>query len=191
LTRYTLTVVRHGETEWSQNGRHTGRTDIPLTDIGRREASALAEGLRGERFALVLTSPLSRARDTSALAGFADAEVDDDLHEWDYGDYEGRTTPDIQTERPGWFLFNDGVPNGETIDDVAARADRVIARARAAGGNAIAFAHGHFLRVLAARWLEAPPDFARHLLLQPATLSVLGWERAVPALETWNTTVLR
>ena len=186
MTRGTLTVVRHGETEWSKDGRHTGRTDIPLSAEGRRAATALATSLRAHHFALVLTSPLSRARETAALAGFPDAGVDDNLHEWDYGDYEGRTTPDIQTDRPGWFLFDDGVPNGETIADVAVRADRVITRARGAGGDAIVFAHGHFLRVLAARWLDAPPGFGRHLVLQPATLSVLGWERSVPALETWN-----
>ena len=182
-----LFAVRHGETEWSLATRHTGRTDIPLTDEGRRRAEHLHEALRGQPFALVLTSPLSRARDTAALAGFPDAIVDDDLREWDYGDYEGRTTGDIRQERPGWFLWDDGVPNGESIADVAARADRVIARVRAIDGDVLVFAHGHILRVTASRWLDQDPGFGRHLVLSPATLSILGHEREAPALETWNT----
>lgn len=182
--------MRHGETEWSLSGRHTGRTDVPLTDPGRERATKVGSALTGRTFALVLTSPLSRARDTAALAGFSDAMVDHDLREWDYGDYEGRTTPDIREERPGWFLWDDSVPNGETIDDVAARADRVIQRARAADGDALVFAHGHILRVIASRWLEQPPGFGRHLVLSPATLSILAYEREVPALETWNAPIL-
>ena len=182
----TLTLVRHGETEWSRSGRHTGSTDIPLTARGRELALKLEAPLRGRAFALVLTSPLTRARDTAAIAGFADAIVDDDLREWDYGEYEGFTTPQIREARPGWFLWDDGAPGGEAIDEVAARADRVIARARAVDGDALVFAHGHLLRILAARWLDKAPSFGRHLVLSPATFSVLGAERAVPAIEVWN-----
>ena len=181
-----LFAVRHGETEWSLGMRHTGTTDVPLTDTGRERATKLGDALRGRSFALVLTSPLSRARDTAALAGFPDAEVDDDLREWDYGDFEGRTTLDIRKERPGWFLWDDGVPNGESIDDVAARVDRVITRVRAVDADVLAFAHGHVLRILASRWLALEPRFGRHLVLSPATLSILGHEREVPALECWN-----
>jgi broad specificity phosphatase PhoE len=184
-----LFAVRHGETEWSLSGQHTGRTDVPLTDAGRERAMQVGDMLAGRSFALVLTSPFSRARDTAALAGFPDALVDDDLREWDYGDYEGRKTLDIRKERPGWFLWDDGVPNGETIEEVAARADRVITRVREVDGDVLVFAHGHILRVLAARWLEQPPGFGRHLILSPATLSILAHEREAPALETWNAAV--
>ena len=184
-----LFVVRHGETEWSLSGQHTGRTDVPLTDAGRERAKQVGAFLAGRSFSLVLTSPLSRARDTAALAGFSDARVDDDLREWDYGDYEGLKTLDIRKERPGWFLWDDGVPNGETIDEVAARADRVIERVRDVDGDVVAFAHGHILRVLASRWIDQPPAFGRHLILSPATLSILGYEREAPALEAWNAPV--
>ena len=183
-------AARHGETEWSLSGRHTGRTDVPLTDNGREQAKKLGAVLAGRKFTVVLTSPFSRARDTAALAGFNDAEVDDDLREWDYGDYEGLKTLDIRVGRPGWFLWRDGVPNGEEIDAVAARADRVIQRLRAVDGDALVFAHGHLLRVLAARWLEREPAFGQHLVLSPATLSILGHERESPALETWNNPVV-
>src|SRR5438045_4029783 len=172
-----LFAVRHGETEWSLSMRHTGRTDVPLTDAGRARAREVGSLLAGRKFARVLTSPFARARDTAALAGFPDAEVDDDLREWDYGDYEGLKTVDIRKDRPGWFLWDDGVPNGETIDEVAKRADRAIKRARAADGDVLVFAHGHILRVLAARWLDQAPGFGRHLILSPATLSILGHER--------------
>ncbi|MEY2447101.1 MAG: hypothetical protein QOH79_577 [Acidimicrobiaceae bacterium] len=185
-----LFAVRHGETEWSLSGQHTGRTDVPLTETGRERAKQVGEVLAGRAFALVLTSPFSRARDTAALAGFPGAVVDDDLREWDYGDYEGLKTLDIRKERPGWFLWDDGVPHGETIDEVAARADRVIARVRALDGDVLVFAHGHILRVLTSRWLEQPPGFGRHLILSPATLSILAHERESPALETWNAPVL-
>ena len=185
-----LFAVRHGETEWSRDQRHTGRTDVPLTDAGRERAEHVGEALGGQTFAMVLTSPLARARDTASLAGFENAVVDDDLREWDYGDFEGRTTLDIRKDRAGWFLWDDGVPNGESIDDVAARADRVIARVREVDGDALVFAHGHVLRVLAARWLDREPGFGRHLVLSPATLSILGDERDVPALECWNAPVL-
>jgi probable phosphoglycerate mutase len=184
-----LFAVRHGETEWSLSGRHTGRTDVPLLDVGRERAKKVGEFLSGETFALVLTSPLSRARETAALAGFPDAAVDDDLREWDYGDYEGLKTLDIRKDRPGWFLWDDGVPDGETIDEVAARADRVIERVRQVDGEVLVFAHGHILRVIGARWLDQPPGFGRHLILSPATLSILGYEREAPAIETWNAPV--
>ncbi|MEY2461055.1 MAG: hypothetical protein QOG30_2885 [Acidimicrobiaceae bacterium] len=184
-----LFAVRHGETEWSLSGQHTGRTDVPLTDAGRERAKQVGAFLAGRTFALVLTSPFSRARETATLAGFPDAIVDDDLREWDYGDYEGRKTLDIRKKRPGWFLWDDGVPNGETIEQVASRADRVIERAREVDGDVLVFAHGHVLRVLAARWIDQPPAFGRHLILSPATLSVLSYEREAPALETWNASV--
>jgi probable phosphoglycerate mutase len=186
----TITLIRHGETEWSRSGQHTGTTDIPLTEQGRALATKLEAALRGKAYAIVLTSPLSRARDTAAIAGFGDAIVDDDLREWDYGDYEGLTTPQIREARPGWFLWDDGVPNGETIEEVAARVDRVIVRVRAADGDVLLFAHGHLLRILAARWLDEPPGFGRHLVLSPATISVLGWEREAPAVEVWNSPAL-
>jgi probable phosphoglycerate mutase len=184
-----LFAVRHGETEWSLSGRHTGHTDVPLTDAGRERAKQVGAVLSGRTFALVLTSPLSRARETAALTGFPDAIVDDDLREWDYGDYEGLKTLDIREERPDWFLWDDGVPNGETIDEVATRADRVIRRVREVDGDILVFAHGHILRVLAARWLAQAPGFGRHLILSPATLSILAHERESPALETWNASV--
>ena len=184
-----LFAVRHGETEWSRAGRHTGRTDIPLTEAGRAAAERLEPALRGRAFGLVLTSPLSRARDTAALAGFPDAVVDADLCEWDYGDYEGQTTADVRTERADWFLWEDGVPNGETIDQVAARCDRVIAKVRATDGDALAFAHGHVLRILATRWIGEEPPFAARLMLSPATISILSLEHDVPALDTWNAPV--
>jgi probable phosphoglycerate mutase len=185
-----LFAVRHGETEWSLSLKHTGRTDVPLTDAGRERAKQVGKFLMGREFALVLTSPFTRARDTAALAGYPEAIVDDDLREWDYGDYEGRKTLDIRKERPGWFLWDDGAPNGETIDEIGARADRVIKRVREVEGDVLVFAHGHILRVVAARWLDQPPGFGRHLILSPATLSILAHEREAPALETWNASVL-
>lgn len=190
MTENRLTVVRHGETEWSRDGRHTGRTDLPLTDAGRTVAAKLAQALGDRTYALVLTSPMARARDTAAIAGFPDAAVDDDLREWDYGDYEGRTTAEIRTSgKADWLLWDDGVPNGETLAEVAARADRVIERVRALDSDVLAFAHGHFLRVLASRWLDVDPGFGRHLMLSPATLSILAWEHHVPAIEAWNAPV--
>lgn len=180
-------LIRHGTTEWSQNGRHTGRTDVALTPDGERAAAALRPVLAQRRFALVLSSPLVRARHTAELAGES-PELDADLQEWDYGRYEGRTTHDIRQEKPGWSIWQDGVPGGETCDDVAARADRVIARVRAAGGDCLLFAHGHLLRILGARWIGAPPTAGRHLLLATAAISVLGYERETPALARWNDT---
>jgi probable phosphoglycerate mutase len=185
-----VVVVRHGPTEWSAEGRHTGRTDVPLSDDGRREALRLAPALADRAFALVLTSPLQRARATCELAGFgAVAEVDEDLREWDYGEYEGRSTAAIRVERPGWSLWTDGVPGGEDITAVGRRADRVIARLRAANGDALVFAHGHVLRVLAARWVGLPPTDGMRLALEPARLSTLGYEREVAVISEWNTPV--
>ena len=183
--------MRHGETEWARLGKHTGHTDIPLTELGREQARALEARLAGHTFTLVLSSPLSRALETARLAGFGDqVETTDDLLEWDYGDDEGRTTSDIRVERPGWTIWRDGPAGGETVDQVAARVDRVIARVRAdeAGGNALVFAHGHVLRVLAARWLGLPPDSGHLFALSTATLSILGWEREAPVVERWNDT---
>jgi broad specificity phosphatase PhoE len=186
-SRPRLWLVRHGETEWSAAGRHTGRTDVPLTSAGEAEAVTLGGRLRSNRFALVLTSPRQRARETCRLAGFGDsAIVDDDLAEWDYGAAEGRTTPEIQRDRPGWSIWTDGPKDGETIDQVAARAERVIARVRSERGDTLTFAHGHLLRILAARWVDLPAVDGRILLLEPATFSILGWERETAVVERWN-----
>ena len=180
-------LARHGETEWSRLGRHTGRTDVPLTDVGREQAGSLAARLAGHPFALVLTSPLRRASDTARLAGFGDVVVvDEDLSEWDYGDFEGRRTVEIREDLPGWTIWTGPWPGAETIDEVAARADRVIERARAVDGDVLLFGHGHLLRVLAARWLGLPPDQGGRFALTTATLSVLGWERGTPVIERWN-----
>jgi broad specificity phosphatase PhoE len=186
-TRHDLFLVRHGATAWSQSGQHTGRTDVPLLEEGREEARSLAPALERHRFARVLTSPLLRATETCALAGLSDrAEVTEDLVEWDYGEYEGRTTEEIREGRPGWDLWVDGVPGGETVGEVGRRVDRVIEVARATDGDTICFAHGHVLRVLGARWVGLPPVGGRFLSLEPAALSALGWEREVPVLVRWN-----
>jgi probable phosphoglycerate mutase len=180
-------LVRHGETEWARLGRHTGRTDIPLTDAGRRQALAVKSKLEGHRFALVLSSPRSRALDTARLAGFGDVvDVDPDLAEWDYGAWEGLTTPQIREHIKGWTIWANGAPNGETPEQVAARCDRVVARVRAAKGDALLFGHGHLLRVFTARWLDLGPSEGRHFALATATVSVLGWERETPVVERWN-----
>jgi probable phosphoglycerate mutase len=180
-------VARHGETEWSRQGRHTGRTDIPLADHGRGQAVELGRRLAGHPFALVLTSPLQRAVETCALAGFGDAsELSEDLVEWDYGDYEGMTTQAIRQDRPGWSLWADGVPNGETAVQVGQRADRIVARVRGLEGDALCFAHGHLLRVLAARWIGLPAVGGRLLLLGTGSTGIAGWEQEVPAIERWN-----
>ena len=187
----SLIVIRHGETEWSLNGRHTGTTDIPLTDNGRRLAELLRPALRGRMFALVLVSPLQRARDTCELAGVADrAIVDPDLVEWNYGQYEGLTPKEIEQQASGWLIFRDGCPGGETPEQVGVRVDRVIARARAVEGDVALFAHGHVLRVLAARWLGLPASDGQHFLLSTGTLSVLGYYHGVPALKIWNAPVI-
>ena len=183
-------LARHGETLWTTTGQHTGRTDIPLTERGEQNARRLGDRLQGLRFAQVLTSPLQRAKRTCELAGFGDgAVVDADLMEWDYGQYEGKRSADIRKERPDWYLFRDGCPGGEQADDVGRRADRVVARLRAAAGDALLFAHGHFLRVLAARWLGLPAGDARFFLLGTAALSILGYEHNKldePAVRLWN-----
>jgi broad specificity phosphatase PhoE len=185
-----LVLVRHGETEWSLSGRHTGLTDIPLTEHGREEARALSKVLDPATFDRVLCSPLERARETCALAGFADGQVEivEDLHEWDYGEYEGVTTDAIRQTRPDWYLWRDGCPGGESPEQVAARADRVI-ELRVAGAT-IAFAHGHFLRMVGARWAGLAPAAGGHLLLSPATVSALGFERDVRVLSSWNASSL-
>jgi broad specificity phosphatase PhoE len=188
LTAETVVLVRHGATDWSRSGRHTGRTDIPLDDEGRAQARAIGERLRSWTFSLVLTSPLGRARETCALAGLGDrAEVEPDLAEWDYGDYEGRTTAEICETRPGWTVFTGGVVNGETVEQVGTRADRVIARIRDVDGTVALFSHGHMLRILAARWLGLAPVDGRLLALDTATLSVLGYEHETRVVQCWNT----
>ena len=180
-------LARHGETEWSASGKHTGRTDVPLTETGRRQAEELGLRLRGRSLAAVLTSPLSRAREPCRLANLGErAAVRDELREWDYGDYEGLTTAEIRESRPGWLLWRDGCPGGETAAQVGGRADRLIDELRGLGGDAAVFAHGHVLRVLAARWIELPPEGGGRLLLTTATLSVLGYEREVPVIRLWN-----
>jgi broad specificity phosphatase PhoE len=180
-------LVRHGETEWARLGRHTGRTDIPLTDMGREQARSVARRLAGVPFALALTSPLSRAAETAALAGYGDvAAIDPDLREWNYGAFEGRTTDDIRKDVPGWSIWTGPWRHGETVEQVGARADRVIATVRAADGDVVVFSHGHVLRVLAARWLGLPPASGRSFALATATISILGWERENPVIETWN-----
>jgi probable phosphoglycerate mutase len=179
-------LVRHGETEWSRDGRHTSTTDLPLTDDGRRVAETLRERLAGESFALVLTSPRRRARDTADLAGRSDAEVDGDLVEWDYGDLEGETSEEIRETYPGWTIWQGPVPGGETADQVSARLDRVVARCRETDGKVLVFGHGHALRALAARWLGLPVADGRLLRLDTATVSVLGWEHGNPVVLHWN-----
>jgi len=185
-----LWLARHGETEWSLSGAHTGRTDIPLTTNGRAQAAALGRYLAGRQFALVLTSPLGRARETCALAGFGDAAlVDSNLREWDYGAYEGRSTAEIHKERAGWSLWADGPAGGETVEQVAARAESVIARAGRAEGQVLLFAHGHLLRILTARWLGLEPAEGRLFALSTATLSTLGYEHSTRVITRWNLSV--
>jgi probable phosphoglycerate mutase len=179
-------LVRHGETEWSRDGRHTSTTDLPLTEEGRRVAEGLRGSLAAESFALVLTSPRERARETARLCGHPEAEVDDDLAEWDYGDLEGLTTEQIRMMYDGWTIWTGPVPGGETADQVSARLDRVVARCRSVDGRTLLFGHGHSLRALAARWLELPVTDGRHLRLDTATVSVLGWERETPVVLRWN-----
>lgn len=180
-------LVRHGQTEWSLSGQHTGRTDIPLTATGRHQAERLRDRLSRFTLSRVLTSPMSRAIETCELAGVGDgAEVTDDLREWDYGDYEGRRTADIRTERPGWDLWTHGVEGGEAVEEVGRRADRVIDVVRSVDGDVAVFAHGHLLRVLGARWIGLPPGGGRLLALSTASVSVLGWEREEAVIEQWN-----
>ena len=182
-----IVLIRHGETEWSRDGRHTGRTDIPLTDTGRRQAELVGEWLAGRSFARVLTSPLGRALDTCRLAGLGDrAEPREELLEWDYGEYEGMTTPQIRERRPDWYLWRDGCPGGESAADVGRRVDGLVAELREADGDAAVFAHGHVLRVLTARWLGLDPEKGALFALATATLSALGWERETAVIRVWN-----
>lgn len=182
-----LFLIRHGETAWSLSGAHTGRTDLPLTAEGERRAAELPARLAGHDFKLVLTSPLQRARRTCELAGFgAVAHLDPNLSEWDYGDYEGRSSADIHRDRPGWSPFHDGFPGGETIEQVAVRARAVIERAVESGGNVALFAHGHILRILTACWLEMRPDAARSFFLGTAGISTLGYEHDTRVIVRWN-----
>ncbi|WP_354698386.1 Acid phosphatase [Paraconexibacter sp. AEG42_29] len=190
LPKGEVWLIRHAATEWSVAGRHTGRTDIPLTDDGRAAARALAPRLAGQTFAAVRCSPLGRARETATLAGIdlgtPRTTFDDDLLEWDYGDYEGITTPQIREQRPGWFLWADGCPGGEDADDVGARVDRVIDAACAVDGDVLLVAHGHVLRVLGARWLGLPAAAGAHLILDTGGICVLGQERGVRAIRRWG-----
>jgi probable phosphoglycerate mutase len=184
---HRIWLVRHGETEWSKSGQHTGRTDIPLTPEGEKQGRALARHLAGQPFALVLTSPLSRARETCRLAGLdAKAEISDDLREWNYGIYEGRKTADIRKEQPGWTIWDSPVPEGEAVEQVGERAHRVIARADAVPGDVALFAHAHFLRILGACWMGLPPIHGRTLTLGTASISILGYERETRVIQVWN-----
>ncbi|TFD76131.1 histidine phosphatase family protein [Cryobacterium sp. Sr8] len=183
----TVSLIRHGQTLWSVTGQHTGRTNIPLTELGRRQADALGEMLDGQAFSLVLSSPLARAWETMERAGYAGQGVaSDDILEWDYGVYEGRTTDDIRRDIPGWSIWTHPVEAGESVDEVAARADRTIEACLAADGPVAVFAHGHFLRIMAARWMGLPPTAGRNLSLGTATVSTLGWERENRVLRMWN-----
>jgi probable phosphoglycerate mutase len=185
-----LWLIRHGETEWSLSGAHTSHTDLPLTENGRRRAAAIGQYLAGRPFALVLSSPLQRAVDTCRLAGYGAAcQIDPNLCEWNYGDYEGRTTADIQKENPGWSIWTGTPLHGETIEQVAARADAVLQRAESADGPVLLFAHGHFLRVLTACWLELTPDNGRLFALGTGTISILGYERTTQVITRWNLSV--
>lgn len=189
-TDLELWLIRHGETAWSLSGAHTSRTDIPLTDRGRERARKLHEYLNGKIFSMVLTSPMQRAKETCRIAGFGDvAEIDDDLSEWNYGAYEGRTTKDIQKEIPGWSVWSSPILDGETIDQVAIRANRVIARAAAKGGQVALFAHAHILRILAACWIQSPPVTGSRLSLGTGTVSILGYEHQTRVITMWNRTL--
>ena len=182
-----LWLIRHGETAWSRSGQHTGRTDIPLTEQGERQAVLLGRRLAGREFALVLTSPLQRARETCRLAGYGGAAREEpDLREWDYGVYEGRTTGEIRQEAPGWTIWSAAVRDGESADEVGARGDRVIASCAEVGGDVALFAHGHVLRILAARWLGLLASGGRYLALDAASLSVLGHEHEQRVIRSWN-----
>jgi probable phosphoglycerate mutase len=186
MSQPRMMLVRHGETEWSKEYRHTGRTDLPLTGDGRKRAERLRPLLGRQQFALVLTSPLSRARETAALAGFPDAVPDEDLLEWDYGEEEGRTTAEIQEDRPGWSIWKDGPRGGETIAHVASRVERVISRAVVAGGDTLVFAHAHVLRILTARWVNLPADVGQRFSLATGSPSLLGWEHDYRVITEWS-----
>ena len=180
-------LIRHGETEWSLSGQHTGSTDIPLTDHGEAVARLLAPVLAERDFSLVLCSPLQRARRTCELAGLGgQASIDPDLAEWNYGDYEGLTPAAIREQHPGWLVFRDGCPDGESPAEVGERLDRVIARVRQNGGRVALFAHGHVFRVFVARWIELSPSYGAHFLLDTATITILSYYRGIPAVKCWN-----
>jgi probable phosphoglycerate mutase len=181
-----LWVIRHGETEWSRDGLHTSHTELELTLEGQEVARRLAERLEGVEFDLVLSSPRIRARRTAELAGFTDIHLEDDLTEWDYGDYEGRTTPEIREQVPGWTVWSHPSPGGETAEQVSRRLDRVVTKVRAHGGRVLVFSHGHASRALAARWLDQPVQEGRLFKLDTATISVLGYERESPVVARWN-----
>ena len=187
-THHEIWLIRHGETEWTLSGAHTSRTDLPLTPEGELRAAKLKEVLRGKQFAEVWSSPMRRAVLTARLAGFA-PQIDNDLCEWDYGEYEGRTTPDIQKDAPGWTIWTAAPPGGETAEQVQARAERVIERAEAASGDVALFGHGHMFRVLAATWLQMEPQRGRSFALSTGTISVLGHERDTRVIKVWNSGV--
>ena len=184
---HEIWLFRHGETEWSKSGQHTGRTDLALTESGKARAQALGTRLAGRAFALVLSSPLVRALETCRLAGYGETvQLTDDLMEWDYGDYEGRRTADIRKGRPGWLIWRDGVPGGESVEAVGARARNVIERALSADGDVALFSHGHMLRILTACWLGLPPADGRLFALDTAAVSVLGYEHDFHVIKRWN-----
>ncbi len=182
-----LWLFRHGETEWSKNGKHTSFTDLPLTEHGRAQAAALAPVLATTHFDLVLTSPRQRARDTASLAGEPDAEVEPNLQEWNYGEFEGLSTPEIQATHPDWNVWHSEITGGESVAQVAARAQQVIDRCIAHGGKCALFAHAHIFRILTAVWVGQSGEFGEHLALSTATVSVLGWERQTRVISRWNT----
>ncbi len=187
MAHHDVYLVRHGATEWSESRRHTGRTDVPLTSAGREQARSVARLLRGRSFESVFVSPMERARETCEIAGYGEqAQIDPDLREWDYGDYEGLTTAQIRETVPGWTVWTGDVPGGEAIAEVAARADRIIDRALAAPGDTVLFAHGHILRVLTARWCGLAPQEGRRFILETGTLNVLGWEHDYRGVHLWN-----
>ena len=187
FTHHKIYLIRHGETDWSLSGRHTGRTDIPLTEQGQIQAKQLADYLKGLGVQKVFSSPSQRAKETCRLAGFlSHAIVDEELHEWDYGEYEGMTTAEIRKSAPLWTIFSQGAPGGESIGDMGQRVNQVMGRLRSIPGDVLIFSSGHFLRSLAARWLGMPVAFGEHLVLSPASISILGFEKEVPALLAWN-----
>jgi probable phosphoglycerate mutase len=190
MRQMEVVLVRHGETEWSRDHRHTGRTDVPLTAEGRRQAERLSDALAEWNFTRVLSSPLSRALDTCRLAGYGDrAELSDALLEWDYGEYDGETTDRIREARPGWNLWRDGCPGGETVADVGARVDPLVSELKDSERDVVLFAHGHVLRVLAARWVELAPEAGARFWVATATISVLGFERETAVFKRWNAPV--
>lgn len=191
FTHHKVYLIRHGETEWARDGKHTGLSDIPLTEKGEEESRNIGKYLKGVGFQKVLVSPLKRAKETCRLAGlFNHAVIEPDLVEWDYGNYEGLTTQEIRKTNPTWSIFSQGAPEGESVADVGARANRVLGHIRSIPGDVAVFSSGHFLRVLAARWLDQPPSFGAHLALFPASISILGYERDYPVIISWNETKL-